>query len=421
MSVPKLRFKDENGQVFPDWEEKELGEIFDIVVGFVGTVSKFYCDKSDGIQFIRTLNVKDGYFSLDDIQYVTKEFHIKNRKSQINNEDILIARVGANMGMVCKVQGLQSEANSANVIIIRSSLTNNSEFYACYLRSSKGQKQIQAKGAGGAQEVLNISVTKTITVPVPILLEQTKIAEFLMAVDEKIAQLTKKCELLARYKKGVMQQIFSQELRFKDDDGRDFPDWEEKTFSQANIKVIDGDRGDNYPNSSDFSDDGYCLFLNAKNVTKSGFIFNEVSFISKEKDEVLRKGKLIRNDLILTTRGTVGNIAYFDKSIKYKNVRINSGMVIIRNECSNIDSNYLYKYFYSPRFRKVLEQITFGSAQPQLTVAEINKFKIGIPILKEQIKIANFLTSIDEKITEAQTYLDTVKQYKQGLLQQMFV
>ena len=218
-----------------------------------------------------------------------------------------------------------------------------------------------------------------------------------------------------------MQQIFSQELRFKDDGDRDFPDWEEKTFSQANIKVIDGDRGENYPNGSDFSDDGYCLFLNAKNVTKSGFVFNEVSFVTKQKDESLRKGKLIRSDLIITTRGTVGNIAYFDKKITYENIRINSGMVIIRNASSNIEPNYLYKYFYSPRFRKTLEQIAFGSAQPQLTVAEINKFKIDIPMLKEQSKIANFLTSIDEKITEAQTYLDTVKQYKQGLLQQMFV
>ncbi|MFM6222715.1 MAG: restriction endonuclease subunit S, partial [Dolichospermum sp.] len=182
--------------------------------------------------------------------------------------------------------------------------------------------------------------------------------------------------------------------------GRDFPDWEEKTLLKANIRVIDGDRGENYPKGDDFSADGYCLFLNAKNVTKQGFIFDDVSFITKQKDETLRKGKLIRNDLIITTRGTVGNIAYFDKSIKYENIRINSGMVIIRNDNSNISNNYLYKYFYSEKFRKVLEQIAFGSAQPQLTVAEINKFKIDIPDFKEQTKIANFLTTIDEKIAQ---------------------
>jgi len=197
-------------------------------------------------------------------------------------------------------------------------------------------------------------------------------------------------------------------------------EWEDKTFSQANIRVIDGDRGENYPNGSDFSDDGYCLFLNAKNVTKSGFAFNEVSFISKEKDEVLRKGKLIRNDLIITTRGTVGNIAYFDKSIKYENIRINSGMVIIRNDSSNINPNYLYKYFYSPRFRKTLEQIAFGSAQPQLTVAEINKFKISFPVFEEQTKIADFLMVVDKKIAQLMQKCELLARYKKGVMQQIF-
>lgn len=209
-------------------------------------------------------------------------------------------------------------------------------------------------------------------------------------------------------------------LRFKDGNGQDFPDWEEKTFSQANIRVIDGDRGENYPNGSDFSGEGYCLFLNAKNVTKSGFLFNEVSFITKQKDEVLRKGKLIRNDLIITTRGTVGNIAYYDENIKYENMRINSGMVIIRNDSANIDPNYLYKYFYSPRFRKTLEQIAFGSAQPQLTVAEINKFKIGIPIIKEQTKIADFLITIDEKIAQLTQKCELLALYKKGVMQKLF-
>ncbi|MFM6367289.1 MAG: restriction endonuclease subunit S, partial [Dolichospermum sp.] len=107
---------------------------------------------------------------------------------------------------------------------------------------------------------LNTTAINNIDVFVPSSFqEQTKIADFLMTVDEKIAQLTQKCELLARYKKGVMQQLFSQELRFKDDDGRDFPDWEEKTLLKANIRVIDGDRGENYPKGDDFSADGYCL------------------------------------------------------------------------------------------------------------------------------------------------------------------
>lgn len=209
-------------------------------------------------------------------------------------------------------------------------------------------------------------------------------------------------------------------LRFKDETGQDFPDWKVKPISELAIKVIDGDRGQNYPNGNDFSDDGYCLFLNAKNVTKSGFAFEELSFITKEKDEQLRKGKLSKNDLIITTRGSVGNIAHFDNEVKYVNMRINSGMVILRNESTDISPYYLYQYFYSPKFTKSVQQIAFGSAQPQLTVLEIKKFIVGLPLIKEQTKIANFLTAVDEKITQITQKHDLLTQYKKGVMQQIF-
>ena len=209
-------------------------------------------------------------------------------------------------------------------------------------------------------------------------------------------------------------------LRFKNEDGQDFPDWKVKPISELAIKVIDGDRGQNYPNGNDFSDDGYCLFLNAKNVTKSGFAFEELSFITKEKDEQLRKGKLSKNDLIITTRGSVGNIAHFDDEVKYVNMRINSGMVILRNESTDISPNYLYQYFYSPKFTKSVQKIAFGSAQPQLTVLEIKKFIVGLPLINEQTKIANFLTAVDEKITQLTQKCDMLAQYKKGVMQQIF-
>ena len=92
--------------------------------------------------------------------------------------------------------------------------------------------------------------------------------------------------------------------------------WEINNFKDLKIKLIDGDRGENYPKENGFSDNGFCVFLSAKNVTKDGFRFNEIQFIEKDKDEKLRKGKLNKNDIVLTTRGTVGNIAYFDNTIK---------------------------------------------------------------------------------------------------------
>ena len=104
-------------------------------------------------------------------------------------------------------------------------------------------------------------------------------------------------------------------------------------LSNLGIDIIDGDRGKNYPKSNEFLEkkEGYCLFLSAANVTKEGFNFSDNQFISKEKDELLRKGKLTRNDIVITTRGTVGNMAMYDSSVPFEHVRINSGMVILRN------------------------------------------------------------------------------------------
>ena len=94
--------------------------------------------------------------------------------------------------------------------------------------------------------------------------------------------------------------------------------------------IIDGDRGKNYPKQNEFFPEGYCLFLNAGNVTPNGFSFEENSFITQEKDDLLRKGKLQRGDIVYTTRGTVGNAALYSESVPFENRRINSGMVILR-------------------------------------------------------------------------------------------
>ena len=113
-------------------------------------------------------------------------------------------------------------------------------------------------------------------------------------------------------------------------------------IDELEIQVIDGDRGVNYPKDNDFNERGFCLFLNAKNVTNNGFRFDECSFINKEKESMLGNGKLDLFDIVLTTRGTVGNIAFYNKSIPYKHIRINSGMVILRNRAKEIDDNYLH-------------------------------------------------------------------------------
>ncbi|WP_298764087.1 restriction endonuclease subunit S [uncultured Polaribacter sp.] len=222
--------------------------------------------------------------------------------------------------------------------------------------------------------------------------------------------------LLRTSQQELRNDLLVPKLRFKEFEG----EWSKKRLNTINIKVIDGDRGKNYPNGNDFSNDGFCLFLNAKNVTKKGFSFAVTSFISKEKDLLLRKGKLKRFDIVLTTRGSVGHIAYYNESIHFENLRINSGMVLIRTDSKFVVSNYLNRYFRSNQIQNEIKKISFGSAQPQLTVGEIVKFKIAFPSLKEQQKIATFLTAVDTKIQQLGQKKELLANYKKGVMQQLF-
>lgn len=172
-----------------------------------------------------------------------------------------------------------------------------------------------------------------------------------------------------------------------------------KYFDDLSIELIDGDRGKNYPKNDEMLEKGYCLFLNAKNVTLNGFVFDENVFITKEKDEILRKGKLNRNDIVLTTRGTIGNVGLYDDKITYDNVRINSGMLIIRNNDNNINTKYLYYQLTSPFIRSQIFSLKTGSAQPQIPITVLKKLKLIIPDKRIQDKIVRVMDSIINKLT----------------------
>ncbi|MFL6312669.1 MAG: N-6 DNA methylase [Terriglobales bacterium] len=167
------------------------------------------------------------------------------------------------------------------------------------------------------------------------------------------------------------------------------PEWPSTPFESAPLEIIDGDRGTNYPSKEDFSDSGHCLFLNTKNVRSDGFKFDELEFISAEKDAALRKGKLQRGDVLLTTRGTVGNTALYDSSVKFDHIRINSGMLIFRPDAAKLSSSYLFHFFQSANFRTQMEAIVSGAAQPQLPIRSLNEAKIPIPPLATQQAIVS--------------------------------
>ena len=162
------------------------------------------------------------------------------------------------------------------------------------------------------------------------------------------------------------------------------PDWPIPTFEAAPFQIIDGDRRANYPSKEDFSPTGHCLFLNTKNVRSDGFKFEDLEFVSAEKDLALRKGKLQRGDVLLTTRGTIGNTALYDASVRFDHIRINSGMLIFRPDATQLSSSYLFHFFQSENFRAQREAIVSGAAQPQLPIRSLNAAKIPLPPLATQ-------------------------------------
>ena len=184
-------------------------------------------------------------------------------------------------------------------------------------------------------------------------------------------------------------------------------------------EIIDGDRGKNYPKAEEFYNEEYCLFLNAKNVTSNGFAFENCMFITEEKDKLLRKGKLQRGDVVLTTRGTVGNIALYTDSIPYDNVRINSGMVILR-----MNRDLINEIFFIEQFKLQIENIkskfASGSAQPQLPISKMNNIKILIPRIEEQNKFSNIVKQIDKQKFKIQKSLEEMQNLQESLMNKYF-
>ncbi|MCP4064579.1 MAG: hypothetical protein GY740_15190 [Gammaproteobacteria bacterium] len=179
-------------------------------------------------------------------------------------------------------------------------------------------------------------------------------------------------------------------------------EWAIRSIADAGVKLIDGDRGANYPSEQDFSTgSGHCVFLSARNVTRSGFRFDACQFISKDKDRILGTGKLIRDDVVVTTRGTVGNFAHYSRDIAFEHIRINSGMLILRITESNLLSEFLYLSLKEHLFDRENSRKGSGSAQPQLPARDFQSFSLVIPSQSEQRKIIE-LSSLENQTIEAE-------------------
>ncbi len=225
--------------------------------------------------------------------------------------------------------------------------------------------------------------------------EQEKIASFLSQVDSKIEQLTKKEELLEQYKKGIMQKIFSQEIRFKDDDGSEFPEWEEKELSLICIIKKGEQLNKEFITPTDIKDKKY-QEKTVRNVTK------------QKNMQVLPIGTII-----YTCIASIGKLSLTTLP-SITNQQINSLLV---NEKYNNEFIYYCLVEITPYIKSTQANTTL----PIINKTEFSNFKLKIPCLKEQTKIENFLSAIDNKIEANKKQLDKTKEFKKALLQQMFI
>ena len=387
-NVPKLRFKEFSG----DWEEKTLKSISELI-SYGLTVRPEYIE--NGIPLISARELKGGRINYDMAPKISENsYNILSSKAKANKGDIFLTKTGT-IGLSAYVDVDFPIAITQNISVIRvDDKLYNHQFILQTFKTKQFNKHIMQKVNQSTIMDLQLQDIRKSLISLPQKLEQEKIASFLTSVDTKIEQLTKKESLLQDYKKGVIQKIFNQEIRFKDDDGSEFCEWEEKRLStQCNIKkgsqlnkdtlTIEG----NYPalnggiNPSGYTTD-WNTEINTITISEGG---NSCGFINFVK-----------------TRFWSGGHNYSLQELR-KSVKV----------------QYLYQYL---KFNeKKVMRLRVGSGLPNIQKGEISNFKVTLPCIEEQIKIANFLSSIDKKIENTKQELEKTKQFKKALLQQMFV
>jgi len=405
--TPKLRFPEfEN-----DWKKSIINTIASkLNVGFVGACEPYYTNKSEGVLLIRTGNLKGVNIVLDDVKYVTKEFHEKNKKSQVYPDDLLLARHGGN-GEICRVPEKFPSSNCLNIVILRTNSELNSIFFQLVYNTSFIQRQIYSVTAGSTQSVINTKEIGKLKIAYPFIVEQQKIASFLSEVDKKLNLLQQKKRLLEDYKKGVMQQIFSQELRFQPKDGGKYPKWEEKKLGE--VATFTKGKG---VSKNDISKDGKIECIRYGELyTHYGEVISKV--ISKTNVDIESLVLSHANDVIIPSSGETQIDIATASCVLNEGIALGGDLNIIR---SNFNGVFLSYYLNSVK-KHDIARLSQGVSVVHLYASQLSKLVVEIPSKEEQTQIANFLSALDEKIQWVSSQIEQTQQFKKGLLQKMFV
>ncbi|GAB3928132.1 restriction endonuclease subunit S [Larkinella terrae] len=269
---------------------------------------------------------------------------------------------------------------------------------------------------GGTRTRLYFKKLKSFITYLPSLPEQQKIVAFLTAIDAKTELIAKKKTLLEQYKKGVMQQIFSQEIRFKDDNGNDFPDWEEKRLGEL-FTITSSKR----VFESEWTKNGVPFYRTREIVqlSETGIVKNEL-FISVEmfNQYKLKYGVPKKDDLLVTGVGTIGRVYVVKEADHFY---FKDGNIIWLKTLNKVNSIFVEQLFKTKIIQKQIENNASITTVGTYTIDFAKKTKLPYPSLPEQLKISNFLTAIDAKINAVDQHLRYIKIYRKALFQQLFV
>lgn len=413
-NTPTLRFP----EFKEEWELKKLGKMAEFKAGYAFK-SELMLSEKNNYQLLKMSNVYQNELRLDRNSSYWENIDIKQKEFLLKSGDTILTLTGTvgkqDYGYSVQIKEDNKYLLNQRLVLLRGvNNKSNSDFISYIVSNEKFLYFFFAEAKGGTGNQTNVSTedVKNIHLNFPTLPEQQKIATFLTAVDEKLQALKQKKSLLEQYKKGVMQKIFSQELRFKDDNGNEFADWEEKKLGE----VADFYKGKGLP-KSDIVENGKfkCLHYGELFTKYKESIVNILS----STDAFDKPFLSIANDVLMPTSDVTPNGLATASCINEDDVILGGDVLVIRQKIKVFEG--LFFSYYVNQYREKVMKLVSGSTVFHLYGSDMKKLEIQLPCLEEQTKIATFLSTIDEKINRCQAQITNTEVWKKGLLQGMFV
>ena len=407
-TVPVLRFSDFAG----GWECRPLGEVGELKNG----LNKDKTDFGFGFPFVNLMDVF-GRSILDRTELGLVNATPAELKSyDLREGDVLFIRSSVKRDGVAAAilipNTLPQTVFSGFLIRFRESQVNLSLEFKRYVFGTPGfRKEVLSYATTSANTNINQESLEQVAIVFPPLPEQRKIADFLTAVDGRIGQLSQKKALLEDYKKGVMQQLFTQALRFKDDHGNDFPEWEEKKLG-AVCRILKG-KG---LSKADLAEDGATPCIRYGELYT---IYSELIQEPKSRTNLAEKELVLseENDVIIPASGETHIDIATASCVMIKGVALGGDLNIIRTKLNGV----FLAYYLNNACKHAIARVAQGSSVIHLYPDQLKGLSLSFPSLPEQTKIANFLTALDRKIESVSQQITHTQAFKKGLLQQMFV